>query len=79
MKQTDELMLNKIMNVIECINLMTTWEDGDGSELFYHSANNSLYISWLGKWMRLLKDGKDLSQREILYYLIGFRENLCLN
>lgn len=62
------------MNVIECINIMS----GDGSELWYHSADNSIYRSWLGP-VKLLKDGKDLTQRDILHYLIGYREGLCLN
>lgn len=34
------LNINKIMNVIECINLMLN----DGRELYYHCADNSVYI-----------------------------------
>ena len=63
------------MNVIECINLMLN----DGSELYYHCADNSVYVGLLGCGIRLLKDGKKLEQKDILHYLIGFRENLCLN
>ena len=68
-------MLDKIMNVIECINLMM----GDGRELYYHPADNSVYIQKFGEGMKLLKSGKSLNQFDILHYLIGFRENLCLN
>lgn len=67
----------KIMNVIECINIMTL--EDNGSELYYHPADNSIYISRFGAGMKLLKNGKDLTQNDILHYLIGFRENLCLN
>lgn len=69
------LNIDKIMNVIECINLMLN----DGRELYYHSADNSIYIGWAGNGMKLLKSGKSLNQFDILHYLIGFRENLCLN
>jgi hypothetical protein len=51
----------------------------DGSELYYHCADNSVYIKRFGEGMRLLKSGKSLNQFDILHYLIGFRENLCLN
>ena len=67
-------MLDKIKNVIECINLMLN----DGSELYYHCADNSVYIKRFGEG-KLLKSGKSLNQFDILHYLIGFRENLCLN
>ena len=71
------LMLAKIMNVIECINLMLM--DSDGSELYYHCADNSIYIKRFGEGMKLLKDGKGFNQNDILSYLIGYREGLCLN
>lgn len=71
------LMIAKIMNVIECINLMLM--DSDGSELYYHCADNSVYIKRFWEGMKLLKSGKSLNQFDILHYLIGFRENLCLN
>ena len=70
-------MISKIMNVIECINLML--KDWDGSELYYHPADNSIYRSEVGKSMKLLKDGKGFNQYDILCYLIGYREGLCLN
>ena len=69
------LNINKIMNVIECINLMLN----DGRELYYHCADNSVYIQNFWEGMKLLKSGKGLNQMDILHYLIGFRENLCLN
>lgn len=71
------LMMAKIMNVIECINIMSL--EGNGSELYYHPADNSIYISRFGEGMKLLKDGRNLNQNAILHYLIGYRENLCLN
>lgn len=71
------LIMAKIMNVIECINIMIL--EDNGSELYYHPADNSIYISKFGDGMKLLKNGKDLTQNDILHYLIGFRENLCLN
>lgn len=63
------------MNVIECINLMLN----DGSELYYNCADNSVYIKRFGEGMKLLKDGKGFNQNDILSYLIGYREGLCLN
>ena len=75
MKQTNISMVSKIFNVLECINLMLD----DGRELYYHCADNSVYIQKFGEGMRLLKSGKSLNQFDILNYLIGFRENLCLN
>lgn len=63
------------MNVIECINLLLD----DGRELFYHCADNSIYISRIWEGMKLLKNGKNLNQYDVLCYLIGFRANLWLN
>lgn len=75
MKNWEISMVSKILIVLECINLMLD----DGRELYYHCADNSVYVKRYGEGMKLLKSGKSLNQFDILHYLIGFRENLCLN
>lgn len=78
MKNTDLLMGAKIRNLLECINLMLKDLGGVDAELVYW-ANNSIYKYWVDWDYKLVKDGRDLEPQDILNYLIGFREGLCLN
>lgn len=78
MKNTDLLMGAKIRNLLECINIILKdlgWID---AELVYW-ANNSIYKYWVDGNYELVKDGRNLEPKDILNYLIGYREGLCLN
>lgn len=77
MADKDVLMGAKIRNVVECINLISKdLDNSDGSELAYYELDNSIYKHWVWEGYRLLKNGKWLTQGQILRWVINYREQL---
>lgn len=81
MKKVDlvDLMLmgSKIRSVVECINIINSnSDDSDWSELAYYELDNSIYKKDIWSGYRLLKNGKWLTQEQILRWVVNYREQL---